>query len=610
MPPFGFAEDAGPRAVLGVTRSASGRSWIERLDAGGASLATAMTQRLGLPEIVARVMAGRGVGLDEALAFLDPTIKGLMPDPSTLTGMDAAVARIADAIERGEKIALFADYDVDGATSAAVMRRWLTAVGADPMVYVPDRLIEGYGPNVEAIRGLAAAGARLLVTLDCGSTSFEALAAARDAGLDTVVIDHHQCGVELPTAVAVVNPNRQDDLSGLGHLCACGVAFVTLVGLARELRRRGFFRVRTEPDLLALLDLVALGTVADVVPLLGLNRAFVVKGLQVARKRRNPGLAALSAVARLSGPMSPYHLGFLIGPRINAGGRIGDAGLGSRLLATDDPVEAERIAADLDRLNKERQVMEAAMVEEADAQIVARYGTDPGPIVVASSAEWHPGVVGLIAARLKERWNRPALAVAFDRGPLGTGSARSVAGVDLGAAVRAAVEAGLAPKGGGHKMAAGLTVEESRLDEVRAFLAERLAATVATATERHDLEVDGAMTAGAATVDLVEMLEKAGPYGSGQPEPLFAFPAHRVGFADEVGAGHVRLSLAGGDGASLKGIAFRAAAEPIGRAILAARGRSLHVVGALGLDHWQGDARVQLRIVDVCDPQTTGLRLP
>jgi single-stranded-DNA-specific exonuclease len=603
MPPFGFAEDEGPRTVLGVTRSASGRTWVDRLDPPAASLATAMTQRLGLPEIVARVMAGRGVGLDEALAFLDPTIKDLMPDPSTVTDMDVGVGRLADAVERCESIALFADYDVDGATSAAVVRRWLMQVGLDPIVHVPDRLIEGYGPNVEAIRALRARGAELLVTLDCGSTSFEALEAARQVGLDTVVIDHHQCGVELPTARAVINPNRQDDLSGLGQLAACGVAFVTLVGLARELRRRGFFRTRSEPDLLALLDLVALGTVADVVPLLGLNRAFVVKGLQVARRRRNPGLAALSAVARLNGPMSPYHLGFLIGPLINAGGRIGDAALGSRLLATDDPAEAERIAVDLDRLNKERQVMEAAMVEEADAQVFARFGVDPGAIVVASSAEWHPGVVGLIAARLKEKWGRPALAVAFDRGPLGTGSARSIAGVDLGAAIRAAVDAGLAPKGGGHKMAAGLTVEESRLDEVRTFLAERLEATVATSLERRELKVDGAMTAGAATVELVETLEKAGPYGSGQPEPLFAFPAHRVGFADEVGTGHVRMSISSGDGTSLKAIAFRAAKEPIGRTILEAGGRGLHVVGALGLDHWQGDARVQLRVVDVCEPR-------
>ena len=602
----GLADDA-PRAVLGVTRSAAGRTWVDRLDAAGSATATAMVQRLGLPEIVARVMAGRGVGLDEAERFLDPTIKDLMPDPSRLTDLDAGTERLADAVEAGATIALFADYDVDGATSAALMRRWLVAVGLDPLVHIPDRLIEGYGPNGEAIRGLAAAGARLLVTLDCGSTSFEALEEAARAGLDTVVIDHHQCGLELPRARALINPNRQDDLSGLGHLCACGVAFVTLVGLARTLRRRGFFRGRPEPDLLGLLDLVALGTVADVVPLVGLNRAFVVKGLQVARRRRNTGLAALAAVARLAGPVTPWHLGFLIGPRINAGGRIGDAGLGSRLLSTDDPVEAERLAAELDRLNKERQVMEAAMVEEADAQIVARFGSDPGPIVVAASRDWHPGVVGLIASRLKEKWNRPALAVAFDRGPLGTGSARSVAGVDLGAAVRAAVEAGLAAKGGGHRMAAGLTVAEDRLDAVGDFLAARLAAGVAAAPDRHDRAVDGAMTARGATVDLVEALEKAGPYGSGQPEPLFAFPAHKVGFADEVGNGHVRLSLVGGDGATLKAIAFRAAAEPVGRTIRAARGRPLHVVGALGLDYWQGDARVQLRVVDVADPAGRGL---
>jgi single-stranded-DNA-specific exonuclease len=595
------------RAVLGVERSVSGRAWRDRLDASSGATALAMAQRLDLPEIVARVLAGRGVGLDEALAFLDPTIRDLMPDPSRLTDCDAVVARLADAVERGEKIALFADYDVDGATSAALMRRFLLAVGLDPIVYVPDRLIEGYGPNGEAIRGLAAAGARLLVTLDCGSTSFEALETARQIGLDTLVVDHHQCGVELPAALGIVNPNRQDDLSGLGHLAACGVTFVVLVGLARELRRRGFFRGGKEPDLLALTDLVALGTVADVVPLLGLNRAFVVKGLVTARRQGNAGLAALAKIARLNGPISPYHLGFLIGPRINAGGRIGDAGLGARLLATEDLVEAERIATELDRLNRERQVMEAEMVEAADAQVIARRGTDPGPVVVVSSADWHPGVVGLIASRLKERWRRPAFAVTFDRGRLGTGSGRSIAGVDLGAAVRAAVEAGILVKGGGHKMAAGLTIEEDRLPAFESFLAERLATAVAASSGRDDLSVDGALTAGAATATLVETLERAGPYGAGQPEPLFAFPAHRVVFADEVGAGHVRATLAGGDGASLKAIAFRAAAEPIGRFLLASRGATVHVAGALGLDHWQGDARVQLRLVDVADPRLGGL---
>ncbi|MCE1236626.1 MAG: single-stranded-DNA-specific exonuclease RecJ [Hyphomicrobiales bacterium] len=603
----GFSDEGADRAVLDVTSSASGRTWRDRLDAVGAARALGLAQRLDLPEIVARVLTARGVDAEAALAFLDPTIKDLLPDPSIVTAMDTGVARIADAVERGEKIALFADYDVDGATSAAVMRRHLLALGADPIVYVPDRLIEGYGPNPEAIEGLAGQGARLLVTLDCGSTSHEALAHARRLGLDAVVVDHHGCGVELPPAAAVINPNRHDDLSGLGHLSAVGVAFVTLVALNRELRRRNFFAGRREPDLLSLLDLVALGTVADVVPLVGLNRAFVVKGLQVARRRGNAGLAALAAVARVSGPLSPYHLGFLIGPRINAGGRIGDAGLGARLLATDDPVEAERIAAELDRLNKERQLMEAAMVEEADAQVVAHYGTDPGPVVIASSPDWHPGVVGLIASRLKERWRRPAFAVAFDRGELGVGSGRSVGGVDLGAAVRAAVEAGLLVKGGGHAMAAGLTVARERLDAVRDFLAERLAAGVETALAERSLAVDGALTARGATVELVETLEKAGPYGSGHPEPLFAFPAHRVAFADEVGQGHVRLSLSSGDGASLKAIAFRAAAEPMGKTILGARGRPLHVVGALGLDHWQGDARVQLRVVDVAEPRIRGL---
>lgn len=569
--------------------------------------ALAISQRLGLPDIVARVLAGRGVGVEDASRFLDPTLKDLMPDPSSLTDMAAAVERLATAVERGETIALFADYDVDGATSAAVVRRHLVRLGADPIVYVPDRLIEGYGPNSEAIRGLAERGATLLVTLDCGSTSMEALAEAKRSGMDAVVIDHHQVGIELPEAVAIVNPNRHDDLSGLGYLCACGVAFVVMVALNRELRRRGFFARTKEPDLLGLLDLVALGTVADVVPLVGLNRAFVVKGLQIARRRSNVGLAALAAVARLNGPMSPYHLGFLIGPRINAGGRIGDAGLGSRLLASDDPAEAERIAADLDRLNKERQLMEAAMVEEADAQIFARHGTSPGPVVVASSPDWHPGVVGLIASRLKERWRRPAFAIAFDRGALGTGSGRSVAGVDLGSAVRAAVDGGIIPKGGGHAMAAGLTVAQDRLEELESFLAERLAAGVEAGLGSHDLAVDGALTAGSATVDLVETVEKAGPFGAGQPEPLFVFPAHRISFADEVGQGHVRLSLASGDGSSIKGIAFRAATEPLGREILASRGSSLHVVGALGIDHWQGDARVQLRVIDVAVPQSRRL---
>lgn len=596
----GFGEPGEVRPMLGVVRSATGRRWLPRLDAAGEGVAVAMAQRHGIDPSVARVMAGRGVAIDDGPAFLDPTLKGLMPDPASITDMAVAVARLADAVERGERIALFGDYDVDGATSVALFGRHLRALGLEPLVHIPDRLIEGYGPNVEAIGNLARAGATLLVTLDCGSTSFEALAEAARLGMATVVLDHHQCGVELPPAVAVVNPNRQDDLSGLGHLAAVGVTFMAAVALNRELRRRGFFRTRAEPDLLGLLDLVALGTVADVVPLSGLNRAFVVKGLVAARARRNLGLAALAGVARLNGPISCYHMGFLIGPRINAGGRIGDAALGARLLASDDPAETERIAAELDRLNRERQVIEAAMLEEACAAVEAE--GDPGPLVVTSSEGWHPGIVGLIAARLKERLRRPAFAVAFDRGPVGTGSGRSIPGVDLGAAVRSAVEAGILVKGGGHAMAAGLTVDRARLEAFRAHVVERIGAAVEERLAVADLTLDGLLSAGGASPEFVDAMEKAGPYGSGHPEPVFAFAAHKVAFADEVGQGHVRLSLAAGDGRSLKAIAFRAVGEDLGRAILDNRGRPLHVAGCLSLDHWQGDARVQLRVLDVAVP--------
>ncbi|MBT9288017.1 single-stranded-DNA-specific exonuclease RecJ [Prosthecodimorpha staleyi] len=603
---FPAIDDRAPdRAVLGVARSVTGRRWRDRLDAVGEARALAITQRTGIDQMVARIMAGRDVGLEAAVGFLEPTVRALMPDPSVMTAMDAAAARIADAVLAGEAIALFGDYDVDGATSCALATRYLAALGVRSTVYIPDRLIEGYGPNVEAIRGLAKGGARLLITLDCGSTSFEPLEEARRLGLDTVVIDHHQCDVALPPAVAVVNPNRQDDLSGLGHLAAVGVTFMTMVAVNRELRRRGAFAKRAEPDLMALLDLVALGTVADVVPLIGLNRAFVVRGLAVARSRRNVGLAALATVARLNGPIASSHLGYLIGPRINAGGRIGNAALGAELLATEDPVAAERLAAELDRLNRERQVIETAMLEEAVAEVDAM--GDPGPVIVTASETWHPGVVGLIASRLKERWRRPAFAIAFDRGPVGTGSGRSIGGVDLGAAVRSAVAAGLLVKGGGHAMAAGLTIERDRLEAFRAHVEARVADAVADSLAVSDLVLDGVLSASGATVGFVEMVEKAGPYGAGHPEPVFALAAHRVTYVETVGQGHVRASLAAGDGTTLKAMAFRAASEPLGRALLEARGRMIHVAGSLSLDHWQGDARVQLRVLDVALPTGPGL---
>ncbi len=466
------------RPFLGVERSASGRVWRDRLDARANQTALALVQRLGLPELLARVLAGRGVTPDDAEAYLDPTVKSLMPDPDTLTDMPAAATRIADAVEGGEQIAVFGDYDVDGATSTALLVRVLRACGLDPLFHIPDRIFEGYGPNVEAVRGLAERGAKLLVTVDCGTTSIDALDEAKKLGLDTVVIDHHQAPERLPSARAIVNPNRQDDLSKLGYLAAVGVVFIVAVALLRELRKRGFWNAtRREPDLLAYLDLVALGTVADVVPLKGLNRAYVAKGLLAMRRREGVGLKALMDAARLDGPPTPFHLGFLLGPRINAGGRIGDATLGTRLLLTDDPSEAMKIALELDRLNTERRAVEQATLAEAEAEALAALGLEErGAVVIASKDGWHPGVVGLVAARLKERFGRPAFAIAM-LGDSGTGSGRSIPGVDLGHAVRAAVDKGLLVKGGGHAMAAGLTVTRAKLKDLRAFLEETLAAT-------------------------------------------------------------------------------------------------------------------------------------
>jgi single-stranded-DNA-specific exonuclease len=599
-------EDSG-RLVLGVTRSANGQIWRERQTRAQSLISMAMAQRLGLPDVLARVMAGRDVGLEDAEGFLDPTLKALMPDPSGLVDMDRAVARIADAVEAGVSIAIFGDYDVDGATSSALLARYLRALGLNPAIHIPDRIIEGYGPNGPAIEALYQGGARLLVTVDCGSTSFEAFETAQRLGLDVVVIDHHQCGVELPAVAALVNPNRQDDLSGQGHLAAVGVTFLFLVGLNRELRRRGAFQTRQAPDLLALLDLVALGTVCDVVPLKGLNRAYVTKGLIAMHGRGNPGLSALSDVARVGGKPAAYHLGFLIGPRINAGGRIGDAALGARLLTTLDDTEARAIAERLNALNAERQAMEAIMLEEGDAQAVIKIANEDPAVLLTGSDGWHPGIVGLIASRLKEAHRRPAFAIAYDETGKGTGSGRSIAGVDLGRAVRKAVEEGLLEKGGGHAMAAGLTVRREREAELSAFFNEMLKQDVEVAALNRELKIDAALTAGGATLDLVNGLERAGPYGAGHPEPVFAFPAHRISFADVVGNGHVRATLAGADGQTLKGIAFKAAEKPFGEALLASRGRPMHVAGVLSLDTWQGAERVQLRILDVADPQKNPL---
>ena len=590
--------DPVPRAFLNVERSVGDQRWISRLDQAAQNRALAISQVHGIPELVARVLAGRGVSLDDAPAFLSPTIRALMPDPYTLTDCEKAVNRLARAIDRGEKVAIFGDYDVDGASSSALLYRFLRHFGVEAEIYIPDRIFEGYGPNPSAIRQLIANGAGLIVTVDCGSTSHEALAAARDEGCDVVVIDHHQLSHELPPCHALVNPNREDDLSGQGHLCAAGVVFMVLVGAARLMRERGDSRARSL-DLLGWLDLVALATVCDVVPLKGLNRAYVVKGLLAARHMGNQGLAALFRKAGLGGPVTPYHFGFLVGPRINAGGRIGDAALGSRLLTLDDAVEAEEIAGRLDDLNRERQAMEAAMLAEAEAEVLAEYGTGENAcVIVAARDNWHPGIVGLIAARLKEKFKRPAFAISFDPSGKGTGSGRSINGFDMGRMVRAAVEEGLLVKGGGHAMAAGLTVERANLGRLRAFFEEKSGESVPALVANHVLKIDGALSASGVTLDLFDVLEQAGPFGSGHSQPIFAIPAHRLKDARLVGTAHVKITLEAADGARLEGIAFRAAETPLGNMLLNSRGSQIHVAGCLSADQWQGNRRIQLRVLD------------
>jgi single-stranded-DNA-specific exonuclease len=587
------------RLVLGVESSATGQAWLDRLDERAAAQALAIAQRHDVPELLARILAGRNVELDGVEAFLDPAIKRTMPDPHMLSGMKEAAERLADAIMRGERVAIFGDYDVDGATSAALLARFLRFGGIEPLIHIPDRLFEGYGPNVEAVRALAARGAALLVTVDCGTTSMEPLAAARKSGVDVIVIDHHRADEALPPAIAVVNPNRRDDLSGLGHLAAVGLVFMTVVAVNRVLRRRGFWHAqRAEPDLLSLLDDVALGTVADVVPLIGLNRAFVAKGLLALRRRARAGPTSLMDVARLSGPPEAWHLGFLLGPRINAGGRIGRADLGVRLLLQDDPVEAAKIAAELDRLNRERQVIELETVAQAEA-MAALGRKERGAVVVTAAEGWHPGIVGLVAARLKEKFGRPAFAIALETGGIATGSGRSIPGVDIGRAVRSALAEGLLLKGGGHAMAAGVTLRQDALAALRGYLEAALATEVEAARCKNGLLIDGAVTAAAANPDLVAMINRAGPFGAGNPEPIIVLPAHTVAYAQEVGQAHVRARLKAGDGAPVNAIAFRAAGQKLGAVLLQNRGRQIHAAGSFALDRWNGEERVQFRLSDV-----------
>jgi single-stranded-DNA-specific exonuclease len=575
------------RAFLNVEGSATSRRWVGPSGEDD-RLAQAMEQDTGLPAPVCRTLVRRGVAAPDAAAFLAPTLRDLMPDPRSMRDMEPAAARIVMAARNNQRIAIFADYDVDGGTSAALLIDWLRGFGATPTLYVPDRIDEGYGPNDEAMSALAR-DHDLIVCVDCGTLSHDPIEAAK--GADVVVLDHHLGGETLPAALAVVNPNRQDETGDLAHLCAAGVVFLTLVEANRQLREAG----QKTPDLMAMLDLVALGTVADVAPLIGVNRAFVRQGLTVMARRQRVGLVALADVSRMDTAPSSYHLGFLLGPRVNAGGRIGKADLGARLLATTDPREATSMAERLDELNTERREIETTVRDMAIEQAEAR-GTD-APLVWAAGEGWHPGVVGIVASRLKEATNRPAIVIGLD-GDIGKGSGRSVSGIDLGAAIQRCASEGLLIKGGGHKMAAGLTVARDKVDAAMARLSELLGKQGAGEIGPSDLKVDGLLMPGAATVELIEVIEQAGPFGAGAPAPRFVFPDCTIHFTKVVGANHLKITFGDGISARVDSICFGAMDGPLGPMLQNHGGAKFHLAGRLEINTWQGRQSPQLRLED------------
>jgi single-stranded-DNA-specific exonuclease len=552
-------------------------------------------------DLVTQILLSRGVPREDLDRHRSPTLRAFLPDPSVFQDMETAARRLADAIERREAITVYGDYDVDGATSAALLIRLIRMLGHQAAHYIPDRLLEGYGPSGEALVRLAKEGAQLIITVDCGAMAYEALAMAADAGVDVVVVDHHKCSAELPRAFALVNPNRLDEgdiAAAHGHLAAVGVAFLLAIALVRELRARGAFAATTEPDLLSLLDLVALGTVADVAALHGLNRALVAQGLKVMARRENIGMAALIDASRLSRAPTCSDLGFALGPRVNAGGRVGEATLGVRLLTTQDPEEAAEIAAQLSRLNEERRGIEMAVQEGAEAQVAAQGNRS---VLVLAGASWHPGVIGIVAGRLKEKTGKPTLVIALDADEAGhgKGSGRSISGVDLGAAIIAARDCGLLVAGGGHAMAAGLTIAPDKLDALAQWLDERLAKDVARAQASQALLLDLAVAPRGLHPDLVEALESAGPFGVGWPGPRVAVGPVRLVKADLVGKDHVRLIVRGDDGASFKAMAFRAAETDMGQALLHAAGtRKLWLTGRARIDDWGSRRAAELHIDD------------
>lgn len=581
-------------AFLGVERSLTGRRWRSR--ESDLKLTEELRRRFGLPEIAARMMAARGVTLDNAKVFLEPTLKALFPDPSTFADMDLAASVIEDAIVSGRPTAVFCDYDVDGATSGAQLVRYFRARGRELKIYVPDRMLEGYGPSALAFQRLKEQGVELVITVDCGAAAEGPLNAAAEMGVDVVVLDHHLMHGPPPKALAVVNPNRLDCKSGQGALTAAGVVLVTLAAVNREARKRGSMGSNNLPDPIAGLDLAALGTVCDVAPLLGLNRAIVSQGLKVLRNGKNIGLGALAESAKRKECNSVYDLGFVLGPRINAGGRVGDASLATRLLSTEDAEEARDIAATLEALNAERRQREAEMLAEAEAAAL----TETRPVVVVGSPRWHPGVIGIAAGRLKDRLSKPTIVLGgVTPNEPAKGSGRSTVGVNLGAAIAAATGAGICIAGGGHAMAAGLTIEWDRVEELRNFLAERLAPEMEAAEgEARALSIDAAGALSAMNLDLVAALDRIGPYGPGHPEPVLAVPDVRVRFSKLVKDEHVRFTLEDARGAAASGIAFRALKSPVGEALLKKEG-TFHAAVRVKRNEWNGNSTAEIEIVDL-----------
>ncbi|MBP7817724.1 MAG: single-stranded-DNA-specific exonuclease RecJ [Phenylobacterium sp.] len=601
-----MADGATPAGYLGVTRSLSGRLWRER--AADPETVRRHEMALGLPEPLARALASRGVEDGQGEHYLNPTLKALFPDPSSFMDMDKAAAILVDAVAKGRPMAVFADYDVDGASSAAQLVRWTRALSAPLRIYVPDRITEGYGPSPAAFRRLKDEGVELVITVDCGAAAMEAVTYAVEIGLEVVVIDHHLMrGDEVPPATALVNPNRPGCGSGQGVLAAAGVTFVLLAALNREARKQGLFtQERPEPDIRQWLDLACMGAICDVTQLVGFNRALASQGLKVMSGWRNPGLKALLEVAKSQGPATTFHVGFVLGPRINAGGRIGRADLGARLLSTDDAREAADLAAELDALNASRKEVEREVLEQA-VQIIERESNQTDlPVLLVAADDWHPGVIGIVAGRLRERYRKPVMVIGVDRAAnVGKGSGRSQPGVNLGRAVQAAYEEGLLIAGGGHAMAAGLSVKPDTIPDLRAFLCERLADESEVAAAEDGLDIDALITTGGADRALYESFQRMAPFGPGNPEPVFALSDVRVERAMALKGGHVRVTLTDRTGGKLKAVAWRSEGTDIGARLLA-EGGGLHIVGRLKPDDWQGRSSVELEIEDVADLRRVG----